>query len=149
LIEIENDTLYIGIGCNITAAPVIPSSGDNAGRQATCLLNHYKNDSDGITIRNNLANDIFRKVLRWGEGKNIEEDNTDYVIQQFEECMEFSPQIIRNPALMKLPENKVSDDVSVSSIRREVVPLCVNVDGSLRVWNVILYILSTATLLNS
>ena len=35
LIEVEDETVYIGIGCNIIAAPDIPTEGVNSGRPST------------------------------------------------------------------------------------------------------------------
>lgn len=40
LIEIEDGTLFVGIGCNVLSAPVVPPEGLNGGRPATCLARH-------------------------------------------------------------------------------------------------------------
>ena len=40
LIEIEDGTLFVGIGCNVLSAPEVPAEGQNGGRPATCLAKH-------------------------------------------------------------------------------------------------------------
>jgi BirA family biotin operon repressor/biotin-[acetyl-CoA-carboxylase] ligase len=40
LIEVENDRLLIGIGCNVLTAPEVSNIGAEAGRASTCLADH-------------------------------------------------------------------------------------------------------------
>jgi hypothetical protein len=43
LIEMENDHLLIGVGCNVLNAPVVPSTGSDVGRASTALVFHNDN----------------------------------------------------------------------------------------------------------
>lgn len=139
LMEIENDRLFIGIGCNVGMAPDVSEAGVSISqRPSTCLAEHnvlianYGDACDSLaedtnangTCTNNaalaphkaLADEIFQSVKEWYLSAF---DSNERVIQDFEEFMDFKQQKLR-----ETPE---------ITHTREVIPLGINADGSLKV----------------
>lgn len=55
LIEIEDGTLFVGIGCNVLSAPVVPVEGPNGGRPATSIANHSEQMQQYVNERTAAA----------------------------------------------------------------------------------------------
>jgi hypothetical protein len=53
LIEVDQDRVVVGIGCNVQHAPAVESSGQQYGRLATCLAEHQVSSGDGSSSGNN------------------------------------------------------------------------------------------------
>lgn len=142
LIEIENDFIIVGIGCNMFQAPVVKEVGVDAGRQATCVWNHCYHPSDPSSEEDHSALDdakkqavirslgvkLFAAVSCWLDSKA---DSGDAVIKDFQRMMTMSPQRLRQANGM------VHEGT-------EVVPIRINSDGSLEVpYRCIVWILSS------
>ena len=73
--EMDNDTLLIGIGCNIIEAPPVEATGIDGGRPATCIIEHLVNaenksiEDRKLDAQENLskqiANHIFSNIISW------------------------------------------------------------------------------------
>jgi biotin-[acetyl-CoA-carboxylase] ligase BirA-like protein len=128
LIEIENNNVLVGIGCNIGSAPTVETNGKNGGRKSTCLydykLRQYNenNETNVKNVRNMIANSIMNNIMNWIEEGN---DSSSLVINEFQSLMTTSPQVIRKEL------NK--DDNTGSIIGQSVIPLRLNSDGTLQV----------------
>ena len=148
LIEIENNRMFIGIGCNIESKPIIDTSGSDSGREATCLAEHNsnifneslnsqiifnekneKNENETIKMKNEskshktyqkIAIEILNNIKFWIE--NINFDNSENIINDFTNKMSFLKQKLRN-----------NENINVSTDLLEVVPLKINNDGTLKV----------------
>ena len=137
LIEIENNIVLVGIGCNVCEAPMINTNGIEGGRPSTCLKNHNMNiinTVDNILTSNDnklesllqshpslleLAVDIVESINTWLQNS----DTTFSVIKDFENKMSKSTQRIRQDRL-----------VDQSLLGKEIKPLRLNDDGSLQVY---------------
>lgn len=136
LIEIEDDNVLVGIGCNVLEAPTVESSGSEGGRSSTCLAKHNKdimnnNNDHNISIDNNnkvvslnvsdpplleLAVDIIESIDTWLQN----EDTVTSVLKDFKNKMSTASQRIRADRL-----------VDKSLLDKQIVPLRLNDDGSL------------------
>ncbi|CAM9907019.1 unnamed protein product, partial [Ectocarpus fasciculatus] len=116
LIEIENDFIIVGIGCNMFQAPVVKEVGVDAGRQATCDHSALDDSKKQAVIRS-LGVKLFAAVSCWLDSKG---DSGDAVIKDFQRMMTMSPQRLRQANGM------VHEGT-------EVVPIRINSDGSLEV----------------
>jgi biotin-[acetyl-CoA-carboxylase] ligase BirA-like protein len=136
LIEIDDDNVVVGIGCNVCEAPTVDSNGAEAGRVSTCLSKHNKDilnnvDYDSIVTNTDnkvetllethppllgLAVDIVEAIDIWLQNK----DTPSSVLKDFEEKMTTATQRIRTDRL-----------VDQSLLGKEVLPLRLNNDGSL------------------
>jgi biotin-(acetyl-CoA carboxylase) ligase len=120
LIEVENDFLHAGIGCNVVAAPDVPSEGPDAGRIPTSIAEHLANDgiystSDKLSSTyHDIAYEIANAFRRWLSS----EDSQSEVINDFQANMMLSSQHLRAPSGGK---------------GDQVLPLYLNLDGTLRV----------------
>tara|TARA_A100001015_G_scaffold312841_1_gene418807 strand:- start:3288 stop:3725 length:438 start_codon:yes stop_codon:yes gene_type:complete len=56
LMEMEDDYLLIGIGCNVMVAPIIENEGDDSGRQSTCVIDHIHSGFECISTDENQYN---------------------------------------------------------------------------------------------
>ena len=56
LMEMEDDYLLIGIGCNVMVAPIIENEGDDSGRQSTCVVDHIHSGFECIATDENQYN---------------------------------------------------------------------------------------------
>ena len=121
LIEIENSHALVGIGCNIYQTPDVPSSGDDAGRVATSLIEHCFSplEADGAAV-DSIGTAIFQSLSDWLDRS----DSTDAVIREFEAKMSRSAQKLRGSHHGDMAERHVGTDV---------MPLRINPDGSLLV----------------
>jgi len=117
LVEIDDDRMLVGIGCNIASAPSVPTSGPDRGRLATCLYAHNEQLSRDKEAYKALASDIAAGFSEWiASGKGT--DSALLCTQDFGWQMDKdSTQRIRS-----------GDDAD-----REVKPLRINPDGSLYV----------------
>ena len=135
IVEIEDDRVLIGIGCNVARAPTVPTAGDDAGRDATCLAAHSAEVAADPEAYLSLAADIAADVRSWASaaaaatatasdansvsvnGGQIMEE-AEVVVKKFEGQMDLSSaQRLRS-----------GDDAG-----KQVLPLQVNSDGTLRV----------------
>ena len=139
LIEIENDYIVVGIGCNMFHAPVVSGAGADAGRHATCVWSHCQlpsnRDESSEEDRNalddvkkqaairSLGVKLYTAVSRWLEGKA---DSGGAVVDDFQRMMTKSPQHLR----------QANGTVHKGA---EVVPIRINDDGSLEVLRVLQY----------
>ena len=127
LIEIENDNVLVGIGCNIGDAPIVEINGKNGGRKSTCLYDYKlrlyseNNENNVKNVRNMVANSILNNIKNWIEEAN---DTSLLVINEFQSLMTNSPQILRK---------ELSKDDTGSIIGQSVIPLRLNIDGTLQV----------------
>lgn len=120
--------MLVGIGCNVMTAPNVETSGENNGRPSTCLADHMQNCEIEISgsnktcasnvtlheIHKEIAAEIFGALSSYTKQPY---DSAAAVILDFERYMNFSPQKLRNA-------NSAGDDV---------IPLRINVDGTLQV----------------
>ena len=133
LIEMERDYCLIGIGCNILLAPFISSVGPDSGRPATCIAEYYKNNmneteteseseteksainnENAISLAREIGIQIGNTVFDWSF--NNHNDSAENIVSEFTNQMEFTPQRLRGA-----PQEG------------EVMPVCVNADGTLKV----------------
>lgn len=120
LIEIEDDKLLIGIGCNVAVAPEVPTSGTDKGRQSTCVQDHMDfEDKEECPEPGVLALEIAEKIsaatCAWLDAAT---DTAEYVVNEFESNMD-------SEAVQTL---RSGDDEG-----KEVIPKHVNPDGTLLV----------------
>jgi biotin-[acetyl-CoA-carboxylase] ligase BirA-like protein len=134
LIEIENDWVFIGIGCNVEHAPMMPIDGPDAGRPATCIALHKNKTIQIPSITNNekdpdsnsnsnqsnaliLATAIASDLRSWASGgKNS--DLAENIVSNFTYEM-------NNNSYQKLR--------SGDYMNKNVLPIRVNIDGTLQV----------------
>lgn len=126
LIEIEDDFMIIGIGCNIMTAPTVENSGDDNGRPATCLASHIDCSSDNSSSSPNdtcsaighLHKEIASEIYDALSAHILQPvDTAERVVFDFERYMNFAPQ--------KLRGQHAAGEI--------VTPLRVNKDGTLQV----------------
>ena len=120
LIEIEDDRMLIGIGCNVAVAPEMPAFGADKGRQSTSVKEHMgfergEKASESGELALGIAEEIFASTRAWLDAAT---DSAEYVVNEFESNME-------SGAVQTL---RSGDDEG-----REVIPTQVNPDGTLLV----------------
>lgn len=145
--------MFIGIGCNVEAAPTVIETGRDGGRQATCIFDHLvsptRNDSEylnsiklneGIKSANsiptaqfninhelsdsneNVSHSLICEELATVIANNISNwllggyDSVDSVIKDFEERMDFSPQLLRREYKTVAADTDFRDGVSSNII---------------------------------
>lgn len=115
LIEIENDRILVGIGCNIAEAPPVPHAGSDKGRESTCVHDHAdaeecRPEKDALTI----ASEIIEMAKQWMQSV----DSMEFVVNEFQANM---------------------DSTAVQTLRsgedegKDVIPIRINTDGTLQV----------------
>lgn len=139
--EIENNCLLVGIGCNISHAPPIPLSGPNAGRESTCLMDHLdlrnttiqRDISESVKLRDIIVKEIYRKVLMWLDDNSDAEAAAQQTLEEFEANMDYSLQHLRPEAISS--EDGNSQELSGGSmlLGESITPLSIALDGSLKV----------------
>ena len=126
LMEMEDNNLLIGIGCNVVMAPVIENTGNNDGRQATCLKDHIQNDIDDgssldrgceYPLTDRMAKNIVNRLSQWILSSS---DCADNVVADFSKRLDWGTQYLR--------ENKT-----------EVIPQKINIDGTLEVCSLLTF----------
>ncbi len=127
LIEMENDYMLIGIGCNVRTAPTIDAQGKDAGRSSTAICLH--NTSIQKQCEQSKEDDIsspfhYHKVISIAIFKQFEQwlnsyDNGALVIEDFSRNMDFNVQQLR--------------DSSIPTGENKVQPIRLNDDGTLEV----------------
>lgn len=120
LIQIIDRRMYVGFGINVPKAPIIPPSGINGGRPATCLADHMPPmDPDLLlNLRKSIAEEIMTRCHRWLTSSQI--DTVDNVLDDFQRDMSMSARRLRSETLTF----EESD---------EILPLRLNRDGTLQV----------------
>lgn len=149
----DSDRLVIGIGCNVGSAPPVPSSGQQNGRPSTCLANHNDDingdvspSDEGISVHHMLAKEIYQSIEKWLQtGHN---DTPRKIVQEFESMMDFRPQRLRQTYVESNAEISAHGDSDLARNKQEsnsetksdtspsdldVIPLRINVDGTLEV----------------
>lgn len=137
LIEIDDDSVVVGIGCNVCEAPTVDLNGAEAGRASTCLskhnsniVNNGSNENSIVTNSDNkvetlleshppllgLAVDIVEAIDTWLQNK----DTSSSVLKDFEDMMSTTTQRVRADRL-----------VDESLLGKEILPLRLSNDGSL------------------
>lgn len=115
LIEIENDRILVGIGCNIAEAPPVPHAGSDKGRQSTCIHDHVHDEECRINSdASMIASEIIEMTKQWIKS----EDSAEHVVNEFQSYMDFT-------ALQTL---RSGEDEG-----RNVLPIRINKDGTLQV----------------
>ena len=126
LIEIEDDFMIIGIGCNIMTAPTVETSGGDNGRSATCLARHIDCSTDDHSssptntcsalghLHKEIASEIYGAL---SAHILLPVDTAEQVILDFERNMNFAPQQLRGDLVAG----------------ETVTPLRINKDGTLQV----------------
>ena len=129
LIEIENDSILLGIGCNTAEAPTVDKGGSNGGRPATCLAEYNDEYNEHLSrenakdfyerINKDIAAEIYERLTLWLSSNDCSEN----VIGEFQSQMTFGKQYLRlNP--------KVTDGFVTGEA---VIPIQLNADGTLQV----------------
>ena len=129
LIEIENDSILIGVGCNTAEAPSVDKEGSNGGRPATCLADY--NDeykvllSEGNTkdlfekINKDIAGEIYDRMVAWLSST----DSSKNIIEEFKSQMSYGKQFLRL-------DPKAADGATAGEA---IFPIQINIDGTLQV----------------
>jgi hypothetical protein len=145
LIEVADDRVLVGIGCNVRAAPEVEASGQQYGRLATCVADHAAGpsactssstsapatcpapapaDTDDAAdldpdAHKEIAAEIFGALAAWltRPPGDAARDTADGVLRDFERDMDRSLQRLRG-------------DVAAGET---VLPVRLNPDGTLRV----------------
>ena len=137
MVEIEDDFVIAGIGCNVFHSPNVLECGSEAGREATCLWEHTSMESlKGCDFPDlpvgfsgeppheymkifieHFARMLYISVSCWLESAD---DNVDSVIFDCQRKLATGPQRLRG-------NNKSIHEGS------EILPLRINRDGSLEV----------------
>jgi len=93
LIEMEGDALLVGVGVNVTYAPVIPTEGSNVGRESACIGEYVTPRDPDAAIRG-LGEEIALELGAWFEGlPSAEAGEGDGVVREFSEQVEFGVRI--------------------------------------------------------
>lgn len=137
LIEIEDNSVLVGIGCNVLEAPKVDSNGSDGGRASTSISKHNQNimninnnDNNISTNSDNkvesistsdppllgLAVDIVEAIDEWLQN----EDTASSVLKDFENMM--------TPVAQRVRTDRLVDE---SLLGKEILPLRLNSDGSL------------------
>lgn len=164
LIELDSSYMVIGIGCNVMSAPEVAVAGANGGRPATHLSKYITSPSsssiepsaDGSAISNKdeegqqlcqaLAEQIRDSFVAWVYDNGI--DNPQKLVEECNAMIDYSPQAIRKeylsrarpvPASEQLmarssSEFEFEEEQDMSSRGDEVLPLRINEDGTLQVF---------------
>ncbi len=115
LIEVENDRLLVGIGCNVAEAPLVPSAGSDKGRQSTCIHEHAdKDECRPDTDASKIAAEIIERAKEWTKAA----DSVNFVINEFQSSMDF---------------NAIQTLRSGEDEGKDVIPIRINSDGTLQV----------------
>lgn len=129
LMELENDRLVVGIGCNVGSSPSVDATGVQGGRPSTSLAEYnpsiksYKNDSNELVTppHHQIAEDMFQSIKYWILSE--ETDTVNSVVNDFEKLMTKSPQKLRDDVTSLEKKQNI----------RLVYPLNINQDGTLSV----------------
>ncbi len=127
LIEVENGTLLVGVGCNLLTTPSVQKVGSESGRDATCLQEHlptFDSSSSLYSLRDQLASTILMKIEDW---ILLRDDCDERVIHECSGKMSYTPQRLR------LERIKNGDASTCTGVGDEVVPIRLNSDGTLQV----------------
>jgi len=137
LIEIEDNSVFVGIGCNVLEAPKVDSNGSDGGRASTSISKHNQNIMNINNNYNNistnsdnkvesistsdppllgLAVDIVEAIDEWLQN----EDTASSVLKDFENKM--------TPVAQRVRTDRLVDE---SLLGKEILPLRLNSDGSL------------------
>jgi BirA family transcriptional regulator, biotin operon repressor / biotin---[acetyl-CoA-carboxylase] ligase len=117
IVEIENGYVLVGIGCNVAKAPDVPTSGPNAGRVATCIASYNEAIAADSKAAISLAADITKDFRQWAS-LGAESDPAERIVIEFTDQMD-------KTNLLRLR--------SGPDIGKEVIPLYLNIDGTLQV----------------
>lgn len=119
LIEMEDDYLLVGIGCNVRTAPSIDSKGADAGRTSTAIALHnptmLQQQDDIFDAHRRVSLAIYQRFEEWLQSS----DSAERIIADFSSNMDYSIQTLR--------------DASIPIHANQVQPLCLNDDGTLKV----------------
>jgi biotin-(acetyl-CoA carboxylase) ligase len=85
----EGNSLLIGVGVNVETAPEIPDSGDNLGRESTCIGN-YAPLPDADSVVRGLGEEIATNIGEWF--KQLPSSPGD-VVGEFSSQVEFGVRI--------------------------------------------------------
>jgi biotin-(acetyl-CoA carboxylase) ligase len=134
LIEVDSNRMLIGIGCNIGSAPMVDKTGSQAGRPSICLAEHNPNildESISSSPPNHLiAIEIIQAIKDWLKAS----DSAARIIDDFQLHMDFRPQRLRDSydsSATKIMESSLNGELE--ALRLEVMPLRINLDGTLQV----------------
>jgi len=137
LIEIEDNSVLVGIGCNVLEAPKVDSNGAEGGRASTSISKHNQNimninnNDNNISTNSDskveslstsdppllgLAVDIVEAIDEWLQN----EDTASSVLKDFEDKM--------TPVAQRVRTDRLVDE---SLLGKEILPLRLNSDGSL------------------
>jgi len=127
LIEMEDDCMLIGIGCNIATVPDVSMLGQEALREATAVVKHSAfaeniSTTQQISVGQNVVDELYKDVAisLMNSFKLYTEtsiDNSAEVIREFSSRMDYSPQRMRNSVDLGL----------------HIIPHSINSDGTLKV----------------
>lgn len=93
LIEMEGDSLLIGVGVNVKTAPTIPDSGDNLGRESTCVGSYAALPDIDSAVRG-IGEEIATKLGEWfSELSTSSPDLAGSVVSEFSSQVEFGVRI--------------------------------------------------------
>jgi len=118
LIEIEDDRLLIGIGCNVGAAPEVPLAGADEGRPSTCVKDNVdakEECPEPCAMALDIAQEIVDSTRAWIDAQ---QDTAEYVVNEFESNM--------NTGAVQMLRSGEDEG-------KEVIPLRINPDGTLLV----------------
>lgn len=115
LIEVENDRLLVGIGCNIAEAPSVPNAGTDKGRQSTCVHEHAdEGECRPDTDASKIASEIIERAKEWVKAT----DTSEFVTNEFQSNMDF---------------NAIQTLRSGEDEGKDVIPIRINSDGTLQI----------------
>lgn len=160
LIELDNDRMLVGIGCNVGSAPSVDATGQQGGRPSTCLadfnpdIQAYKQAQNPSAIvfetdmtnydeppHHVIAKEIFYSIKDWLSQR----DDVINIVRDFETFMDFRPQKLRNSynineEVVSIEESAKNEGLNGSiPTHLDVVPLRINIDGTLQVNNISLF----------
>ena len=92
LIEIKDNRILIGIGCNVMKAPVIDTFGSNGGRSATCLAEHgplpfrhpLSTTAASTTTTNSSTNKLNATTASTSSGSSSDGSDNERVVTTME-----------------------------------------------------------------
>ena len=122
----EQDSLVVGIGVNVSHSPVVPSTGPDCGRPATSITEQLTDQIIDAKYAHLLGNKIFNDICAWLDSS----DTSENVLTDVEYCLDKSLQTLRPTragGTLTLSDNEDSR----GDMRQEIIPLRINPDGSL------------------